>query len=230
MAENKHTSYDLAQMQSLPLSVKVEMTKRRIQEWYEHWEGQVYVSFSGGKDSTVLKHIVDSMYDDVPSVFVDTGLEYPEVRKFVLDVRGGQYPELRSNVEILHPKMRFDEVIQTYGYPAISKEVAMKIYYAQRGSKQALKAMRGEDKNGNPSAFRKRFIKYAYLIDSGIPISAHCCTMMKKAPVHVFEKETKRKPIIGTLAEESYLRTQKWMKNGCNAFESNRPISQPLAF
>lgn len=71
---NKHTSYDLKQMQSVPLQGKIVMTQQRIRQWYEHWEGQVYVGFSGGKDSTVLKHIVDSMYDDVPAVFVNTGL------------------------------------------------------------------------------------------------------------------------------------------------------------
>lgn len=63
------------------------MTKERVRQWYEHWNGMVYVSFSGGKDSTVLKHIVDSMYYDVPALFVDTGLEYPEIRKFVNQVR-----------------------------------------------------------------------------------------------------------------------------------------------
>lgn len=87
MSENKHTRYDLAQMQSLPLEAKILMTQERIRQWYEYWNGMVYVSFSGGKDSTVLKHIVDSMYDDVPALFVDTGLEYPEIRKFVNQVR-----------------------------------------------------------------------------------------------------------------------------------------------
>ena len=74
---NRHTRYDLRQMQSLPLDAKIVMTQERIRQWYDHWDGQVYVSFSGGKDSTVLKHIVDGMYDDVPAVFVNTGLEYP---------------------------------------------------------------------------------------------------------------------------------------------------------
>ena len=46
--------YDLAQMQSLPLKAKIIMSETRIKDWFEHWEGQVYVSFSGGKDSTVL--------------------------------------------------------------------------------------------------------------------------------------------------------------------------------
>ena len=57
-----HQIWELQQMQSLPLSAKVVMTQQRIREWYEHWDGMVYVSFSGGKDSTVLLHLVRDMY------------------------------------------------------------------------------------------------------------------------------------------------------------------------
>jgi 3'-phosphoadenosine 5'-phosphosulfate sulfotransferase (PAPS reductase)/FAD synthetase len=89
MADNKHTKGDLQQMQAVPLAGKILMTKRR--EWYDHFDGQVYISFSGGKDSTVLKHIVDSMYSDVPAVFVNTGLEYPEIQRFVREVKAGKY-------------------------------------------------------------------------------------------------------------------------------------------
>lgn len=59
--------YQLQQMQSLPMEAKVIKSKKRIQEWYDHWDGQVYVSFSGGKDSTVLLDIVRSIYPDVPA-------------------------------------------------------------------------------------------------------------------------------------------------------------------
>jgi len=218
---NKHLPHDLKQMQSLPLEAKIIMTKRRIREWYEYWDGMVYVSFSGGKDSTVLKHIVDQMYDDVPSLFVNTGLEYPEIQKFAMS---------QKNVVTVRPEMRFDEVIKKYGYPVISKNVAEKIYYAQQGTEYGAKAMRGEDKNGNPSEWRKQLVKYAPLVDSKIPISHYCCRVMKKKPAKNYEKETGRKAIIGTLAEESALRHQAWMKNGCNAFESQRPTSQPLSY
>ena len=74
---NKHEPWALKQRQSLPLEAKIVMTQLRIRQWYDHWDGDVYVSFSGGKDSTVLKHIVDhtpGVYD-VPAVFVNTGLE-----------------------------------------------------------------------------------------------------------------------------------------------------------
>lgn len=80
----KHTLEELRQWQALPLGVKVLMTKERIRNWVnEYDEDGVYVSFSGGKDSTVLLHIVRSMYPKVKAVFVDTGLEYPEIREFV---------------------------------------------------------------------------------------------------------------------------------------------------
>lgn len=107
MADSKHTVGDLRQLQSLPLRLKIMLTQQRIRDWYEHWDGQVYVSFSGGKDSTVLKHIVDSMYSDVPAVFVNTGLEYPEIQRFVREVKAGKYDCFNPDVEILRPEMRF---------------------------------------------------------------------------------------------------------------------------
>ena len=62
MTMSKHNREDLRQMQSLPLEAKILMTQRRIRDWVDYWHRNVYVSFSGGKDSTVLKHIVDGMY------------------------------------------------------------------------------------------------------------------------------------------------------------------------
>jgi len=123
---NKHTLQELMQWQALPLSIKVAMTKDRIRNWIrEYGEDGVYVSFSGGKDSTVLLHIVrEAMgYTKVPAVFVDTGLEYPEIRNFV---------KTFDNVEILRPKLTFKQVIEKYGYPFFSKETSEAIYEARK--------------------------------------------------------------------------------------------------
>lgn len=124
MSEAKHTKRDLIQMQSLPLDIKIQMSCRRIREWYEYWQGDVYVSFSGGKDSTVLVDLVRNKcgLKDVPIVFVDTGLEYPEVREFARE---------RADV-VLRPEMSFMQVIKKYGYPVISKEVASKVEYSKK--------------------------------------------------------------------------------------------------
>lgn len=122
--ENKHTLSDLYQMQSLSLMSKISMTRRRIQGWIEEYgEDGVYVSFSGGKDSTVLLYLVRQDFPDVKAVFIDTGLEYPEIRQFVRTF---------SNVDILKPKMNFRQVIENYGYPFISKEVSETVDYARR--------------------------------------------------------------------------------------------------
>ena len=224
---NKHMPYDLAQMQSLPLEAKIRMTKYRIREWYEHWDGMVYVSFSGGKDSTVLKHIVDSMYDDVPALFINTGLEYPEIQKFAMS---------QKNVVTVRPEMRFDEVLKKYGYPVISKEVSRKVHEAHSARKNgnfdnyADRQFNGTyvSKSGKTNAYSIE--KWKFLLDAPFDASHKCCDVMKKKPAKQYEKETGRMPIIGTLAQESKLRYQNWLKNGCNAFDAKRQCSQPLSF
>ena len=145
----QHTKNDLIQMQSLPLSAKILMTKRRIRDWYDYWNGEVFVSFSGGKDSTVLLHLAREVYSDIEAVFVNTGLEYPEIQKFV---------KTFDNVTILRPEMRFDEVIKKYGYPVISKDVAMTIHYAkQNNAEWAWKRLNGiSSKTDAPSEYRKK--------------------------------------------------------------------------
>ena len=110
-----HDRERLKELQSLSLSRKIGITSARIIEWYNHYEGQVYISFSGGKDSTVLLDIARKLFPDIEAVFVNTGLEYPEIQRFVKSF---------DNVTILRPEMSFIDVITKYGYPMISKEVA----------------------------------------------------------------------------------------------------------
>lgn len=131
---SKMTNDQLKQLQTLPLNIKIRKTELRIREWYEHWEGDVYVSFSGGKDSTVLLDIVRRLYPDVPAVFSDTGLEYPEIKEFV---------KTFSNVIIVRPKHSFKEILTKYGYPIISKEVANTVDNASRWIKENLTNNRG---------------------------------------------------------------------------------------
>lgn len=131
LADAVHDAARLKELQALPLERKIQITQTRIIEWYQHYNGQVCVSFSGGKDSTVLLHIARQLYPNIPAVFSNTGLEYPEIQRFVKSF---------DNVDIVTPSMRFDDVITTYGYPLIGKEVAEAIYYARRLRSQSVNA------------------------------------------------------------------------------------------
>lgn len=110
-----HDAERLKELQALPLSRKIAITQSRIIEWYEHFNGNVYVSYSGGKDSTVLADLVHRIYPDVPMVYSNTGLEYLEVQKFARD----------KGAEFIRPDISFVDVIKTYGYPVVSKEVSL---------------------------------------------------------------------------------------------------------
>lgn len=273
----KHVISDLWQMQSLPLEAKIRMTKYRIRQWVEYYgEDGVYVSFSGGKDSTVLLDLVRQMYSNVTAVFVDTGLEYPEIREFV---------KTFSNVVWLKPKKNFKQVITEYGYPFISKEVSDKVDGARKYM-QALndaqsrerereresrtvryawgiadllgidrrgeakespeylslkmgiipsetsryKQVVGTYKNKDGSVSKYCMPRYKFFLEAPFNLSASCCRIMKKSPVHSYGRKTHKKPMTAQMASESRLRTAQWLRNGCNGFEMTSPISNPMSF
>lgn len=66
--------------------------------------------------------------------------------------------------------------------------------------------------------------------DVPVLISHMCCSKMKKSPMHKYQSANKYRPILATLAEESRVRKQGWIRHGCNAFESKNPMSQPMSF
>ena len=224
----KHEAWELQQMQSLPLSAKIRMSMNRIRGWYDEFQGFVYVARSGGKDSDVLGDIVKKLFPDVPQVFVNTGLEFDSVRKHGIEV---------ADV-VLQPDMSFVEVITKYGYPIISKEVSQTVTEIQKAIKNGteppkyrMDKLNGTciDKNtGNLSTYN--IPQWKFLIDAPFRISHKCCDVMKKNPSKKYEKQSGNKPFLGTMADESRLRKQKWMRFGCNAFEEKRPTSQPLSF
>lgn len=230
---NAHTMDDLRQMQSLPLQAKIQMSRARYRAWVDEFgEENVYVAFSGGKDSTVLKHMVEQDYPNMVSVFINTGLEQPSVRSFAL---------AQKNVIEIRPEMNFRDVIIKHGYPVISKEVSQVVQEARIGLKRGdgsyqfrIERILGEGhyaplEDGTKSQFDVS--AYRFLLGVPFNISDRCCKVMKKAPARSYERKTGRKVMLATMAEESRLRRQRWLKYGCNAWGDRRQqSSNPMSF
>lgn len=131
---SKHTIEELRERQSLPLDLKIQLTMTRIRGWVnEYGEDGVYISFSGGKDSTVLMDIARNKmgFKDIPAVFVDVPTQYPELKEFV---------QTFENVEIIKPKISFVQVCEKYGFPLVSKEVSESV----EGARKYLTQLRNE--------------------------------------------------------------------------------------
>jgi len=140
----------LTQLQAMDLNAKFQRTLGLVGEWHNHYDNRVYVSLSGGKDSTVLADIdakwCKAIGQPLNLAFSNTGLEYPEIQIHVKELGGyispitrewipGYFEEkygIKVNLTFVRPKMQFSEVISKYGYPLIGKEVAAAIYYARR--------------------------------------------------------------------------------------------------
>ena len=115
---------ELAMLQALPLEIKEMKSLARIDEWVNHYgEDNVCFAFSGGKDSTVLKHLIRKRHPNIKGVFSDTGLEYPEIREFVKTI---------DNIDWVKPKQTFRDITIENGYPLFSKEVAETIRFARK--------------------------------------------------------------------------------------------------
>lgn len=217
--ENKFTNKDLRTMQLWDLDRKISVSLTKIAEFYDKFPHRIYVSYFGGKDSTA-------------AVFIDTGLEYPEIREFVKTV---------DNVSVLYPvkyerkgrkytRTNFKQVLKENGYPIISKEISQVIEEARRNAitgkySYRIKRLNGEllDKNGNKSIYNCE--NWKFLMDAPFKISNRCCIVMKKNPAKKYERETGFKPIIGTMACESQARKTVWKIHG-----AKRPNSQPMSF
>ncbi len=250
------THQDLATMQAWPLERKIRVTQTRILEWYKHYNGAVRVSFSGGADSTVLLDLARRVSPEIGAVFVNTTFEFPEIVQFVKGF---------DNVEILTSKRNYRQVVETFGYPSISKETSTYLHRMQRNP-ACVKAYHDGAHLQSPEWIRAHFSsipfsfwkcmlgftqkmaddflqtgvlpksqygipkRWQYLIDAPFEISDRCCYHLKKAPVLRHSKAHGYHMIVGTLAVESHLRKQMWMRQGCNAYAAKEPKSAPLSF
>jgi len=183
------------------LKKKIKLAKAYIKEFYEKNDGKVYVSFSGGKDSTVLLHLAREMYPDIKAVFSNTTNELPDVITFV---------KKTPNVDWVYPSFRGKPVnfiwgLKYYGFPLISKEVSQKVNELKHTKSEYLKNKRlNGDKNGNG----KLSNKHKWLADELFDVSAKCCDLLKKRPLLKYQEVAGLKPLIALMSDESNLRKQ----------------------
>ena len=161
-------------------------------------------------------------------MYVDTGLEYPEIKQFV---------KTFENVDIIRPSKMFNKVIGEDGYPIISKEVSECVGQARIGLEKGnglyqyrIDALNGDRKTKDGRKSPYNYEKWKFLLDAPFKISNKCCSIMKKTPAHNYYKKTGRTPIIATMAEESKLRESQYIRQGCNGFQNKIPTSTPMAF
>jgi 3'-phosphoadenosine 5'-phosphosulfate sulfotransferase (PAPS reductase)/FAD synthetase len=212
------TYEELKFRQGWTLEQKIDHSVGVVSSFSERLNGKIYASFSGGKDSGVMLDIIRRFVDKtVPAVFCNTGNEYPEVVKFIRQM---------DNVTVIRPEIHIKQLIEKYGFPLISKEQSQYIRQAKHTNSEKLRNIR---LHGSINGIGKIAERWKFLINAPFDVSEKCCFFLKKKPFAKFQKQTGLYPIIGTMAGESRLRFQKWLKHGCNSFETNLVASYPLS-
>lgn len=198
------------------LANKVKHAERIIRSWVEANQEMVQVNVSG-KDSWVVASLVQNLYPDVPTVFVNTGMEFPEVTQF-----NTQHASL-----VLRPALSFADVVRKHGWPMLGKNHAQWIREARNTNSDLLRRKRceGINRDGSMSQYHisKKWLK---LVDGPFEISEKCCHCLKTGPLMDNQKATGRLPFIGTRTAESHNRQTQWILHGCNIVGSR---SMPIA-
>jgi len=113
----------------LPLSEKVEYSNRLIEQVLAESSSPV-VCWSGGKDSTVLLHLVLQFEANIPVVHIDTGVSFPETTGFI------EYLSELWNLNLFRagplPGEDFWHCTERYGWPIFGKSVAQSVGKAIR--------------------------------------------------------------------------------------------------
>ncbi len=217
------TIQELQTRQSWTLNQKIDHAVGAVEAFLSKTGKTPYVSFSGGKDSTVLLDLVRRFVDpNIKAVFCNTGNEYPEIVRFVRST---------ENVQIITPGVTVRDVLSKYGFPLISKEQAKGIRQLKTTKSERLRSilLYGTDPK---KGWKKGKVSdcWQYLVNKPFMISEKCCDCLKKRPFAKYGKETNEVPIIGIMAGESKLRQQTYIhRGGCNSFKEDHLASYPIS-
>lgn len=179
------------------LKVAVENAIDRIKKHYEETDGKIYLGFSGGKDSTVLAHLImmAELPTKIPFVFANTGIELEATYKFVKE-----FPY--DNVVVVKPRKPYAQILRDYGKPALSKIKSEGLSTYQNHKDEPLKTARARQmitgireragvlipESRNSYKLANKHMHFVHP-DMEIKIANKCCQYMKKYPFKDFAKE-----------------------------------------
>lgn len=221
----KGRKYNLELLKALPLEVKIAKSKLLLMEAFNRYGSGVYVSYSGGKDSTVLSHLARCIKPDILHIFSNTTCEYPETLKQIM------WEKEYNNMNLITVRpfdkygkpWNFKRVVNDQGFPMFSKAVANSIRTYRRAKTE-------QTRQNSIDYITRRFKRFLEYKD--INISDKCCEKLKKTPIKQIAKKLGMEcAILGTLAEESRQREMDWVNFGCNVFDIKKDNQcRPLSF
>lgn len=213
-------------LQALPLEQKIIKSYQVIEDAIlEFGIESIYISYSGGKDSTILSHMVRQRYSDILHIFANTTNEYPET----LEHLKWEVNENGMNLKIAKPADKygrpwtFKRVVKEDGYPMFSKKIANAIRTYRR-------AKSDQTRQNSIDYIKRQFKNYSKYKD--LNISDKCCDKLKQTPVKQLARKLGMQcSMLGILAEESRQREVDWLKHGCNIFHKRKDNQcRPLSF
>ena len=184
-------------------------------------EHNAYLSFSGGKDSTILHHLLDQALPNnrIPRVYIDTGIEYLAIREFVLDMAKND-----DRFVIIKPSVPIKKMLETDGYPFKSKQHSHNLMvYQHSGIGLSVKRYLGIIESNTKFRCPKSLL-YQFTKDFKLKCSDKCCLRMKKEPAHKWEMENHKSiAITGMRREEG---GQRASLKGCIITDKDEKVQK----
>ena len=161
---------------------RLEVIKTTIKKY---GEDNFYLSFSGGKDSTLLHYLLDEALPNnkIPRVYIDTGIEYLAIREFVMNLAKSD-----ERIKIIKPSKPIIPTLQKYGYPFKSKEHSLLLsVYQKSGKGKSVRYYLGEE--GHKILTCPKVLRYQFDNGFKLKVSDKCCQNLKKKPITKWQKE-----------------------------------------
>ena len=178
------------------LNTKITRAQERIESLYNETNGKCYLSFSGGKDSTVILALIKQCEDlltippgAIPAVFNDTGIELGATTEFVRWIKENWYSNV---ITIRHDKRdSFDWILKHKGKPIKSKLKSENLGKRQRNPDNPfyLKQLLGDGTGHYKGTMIADQDLHLLHPDFDIKVGNKCCQYLKKKPFDKYGKE-----------------------------------------